>query len=98
MGLVLVRIPDHLQEASRTLFHRKNAAWINCDGKTVWTGKLGDLATFEVDRLEEVTIFIDDGTEMANITGYVNPDCNYEVGLARYKGLFKIPEYTLFEI
>lgn len=52
----------------------------------------------QINRLEEVTICIDDGTEMATITGYVNPDCNYEVGFARYKGLFKIPEYKLYEV
>ena len=82
MGLVLVKIPDHLQEASRTLFHQKNAAWINCNGKTVWIGKLGELATFEVDCLEEVIICIDDETEIATITGFVNTDCNYEVGFS----------------
>ncbi len=98
MGLVVIRIPDHLQEATTTLFHRKNGAWINCNGKTVWTGKLGELATFEVDRLEEVTICIDDGTEMATISGFVNPGSNYEVAFSRYKGLFKIPEYKLFEM
>lgn len=98
MALVTIRIPEHLQEARNTLFNRRRSAWVDCGPETVWRGTLGELACFELERDAQVSVCIDDGTEMATVSGWVKTGCNYSLEFVGYKGLFRLPEYKILQI
>lgn len=89
-----IRIPEELHGQYKG---RKNYAEVSCNQKVVWSGILGTTAVFSLAQKAEVNVYMDDGVENGNASGWVEPGHCYCVRYVRNKGILRMRVYGLFE-